>query len=85
LVLYLRRYGDRIQAFLAWLAFILGTALLALLAEPPAVIVAIVAVIVVGVLVTSFLPRSLHSRWRTPAWLASPPVGPPAPEAPPLG
>jgi hypothetical protein len=47
--------------FFSALAFVAGIAVLVLLAEPPAVIVAIIAVIVVGVLLTTFVPSPV---WR---------------------
>ena len=39
--------------FFSWLAFVAGTAVMVLLAEPPGAIVAIIAVVVVGVLTTA--------------------------------
>ena len=43
------------------LAFVIGIAVLVLLAEPPGVIVAIIAIVVVGVLLTTLVPSSV---WR---------------------
>ena|SRR5215207_5144566 len=76
------RYGHRIATLFSWLVFVGGTAVLVLFAEPPGVIVAIIAVVVVGILLACVLPRSAHSRSTRPVWLARPPVGPPAPDAP---
>ena len=69
---------DRVVALFSVLVFIGGTALLAWLAEPPGVIVAIIAVAAVGVLLSCLLPRGVHSRSTGPIWLAHAPVSPPA-------
>jgi hypothetical protein len=52
-------------AFFSALALVAGIVALVLLAEPPAVIVAIIAVIVVGVLLRTFVPSSV---WRRVRW-----------------
>jgi hypothetical protein len=78
------RYRDRVMTFVAWIVFVGGTALLVMLAEPPAVVVAIIAVTVAGVLLTSLVPHRINSRARRPVRLARPPVSPPAPDAPPV-
>ena len=54
------------MAFLSALALVAGIVALVLLAEPPAVIVAIIAVVVIGVLLRTFVPSSVweRARWR---------------------
>ena len=54
------------MAFFPALAFVVGIVALVLLAEPPTVVVAIIAVIVVGVLLKPFAPSSAlgRARWR---------------------
>jgi hypothetical protein len=50
------------MAYFSALAFVGGITVMVLLAEPPGVIVAIVAVVVVGVLVRTFVPSSVLGR-----------------------
>jgi hypothetical protein len=50
--------------FFAALAFVGFIAVMVLLAKPPAVIVAIIAVVVVGVLLSAFLPGAVRGRLR---------------------
>ena len=52
------------MAFFSAVAFVGSITVLVLLAEPPGVIVAIVAVVVVGVLLRTFVPSSLLGRAR---------------------
>jgi hypothetical protein len=52
------------MAFFSALAFVGGITVMVLLAEPPGVIVAIVAVVVVGVLLRTFVPSSALGRAR---------------------
>jgi len=53
-------------AFFSAVAFVVGIAVLVLLAEPPGVIVAIIAVVVVGVLLRTLVPSTAwgRARWR---------------------
>jgi len=67
--------------FFSGLAFIGGIALMVLLAEPPGVIVAIIAVVLVGVLLTTHLTRSVNARSRRPVGLAHLPVSAPVQDA----
>jgi hypothetical protein len=53
-------------AFLSALAFVGGIAALVLLAEPPGVVAAIIAVVAVGVLLEAFVPSSVWARARWP-------------------
>lgn len=48
------------------LAFVTGVAGMVLLADPPGVVAAIIAVVVVGVLLQTFVPSSVwgRARWR---------------------
>jgi hypothetical protein len=46
-------------AFVSAVVFVIGIAVLVLLAEPPGVVVGIIAVVVVGVLVRSFVSSSV--------------------------
>jgi hypothetical protein len=60
-------------AFFSALAFVAGIAVMVLLAEPPAVIVAIIAIVVVGVLLQTFVPGAVWRRVRWPrSTIASP-------------
>jgi len=52
--------------FLSALVLVGGIAVLVLLAEPPGVIVAIIAVVVVGVLLRTFVPSSVWAGVRWP-------------------
>ena len=54
------------MTFFSALAFVGGIAVMVLLAEPPGVVVAIIAVVVVGVLLRTFVPSSVwgRARWR---------------------
>lgn len=52
------------MAFFSALAFVGGITVMVLLAEPPGVIVAIIAVVVVGVLLRTFVPSSVLGRAR---------------------
>jgi hypothetical protein len=52
------------MALFSAVAFVVGIAVLVLLAEPPGVIVAIVAVVVVGVLLRTFVPSTVWGRAR---------------------
>jgi hypothetical protein len=54
------------MAFFSALAFVIGIAVLVLLAEPPGLIVAIIAVVVIGVLLRTFVPSAgwERARWR---------------------
>ena len=54
------------MVFFSALAFVAGIAVLVLLVEPPGVIVAIIAVVVLGVLLRTFVPSSVwqRGRWR---------------------
>ena len=52
------------MAFFSALAFVTCIAVMVLLAEPPGVIVAIIAVVVVGVLLRTFVPSSVWERAR---------------------
>ena len=74
---------DRVADFLSGLVFIGATALLVLLAEPPGVIVAIIAVVVVRVLLATFSrSRGVNSRSMGPVWLTRTSVSPPAADPP---
>jgi len=57
---------DRVVALLSALAFIGGTALLVWLAEPPGVIVAIIAVVAVWVLLRALVPGSRRNAITSP-------------------
>jgi hypothetical protein len=54
------------MAFFSALAFVGGIAVMVLLAGPPGVVVAIIAVVVVGVLLRTFVPSPVwgRARWR---------------------
>ena len=54
------------MALFSAVAFVVGIAVLVLLAEPPGVIVAMIAVVVVGVLLRTFVPSTVwgRARWR---------------------
>jgi hypothetical protein len=52
------------MAFFSAVAFVGSITVLVLLAEPPGAIVAIVAVVVVGVLLRTFVPSSVQGRVR---------------------
>jgi hypothetical protein len=72
-------------AFFGWPAFIGGTALLVLLADPPGVVVAIIAALVIGVLLTAVLFPSAQARSRRPVPPECPPLWlSPAADAAPL-
>jgi Flp pilus assembly protein TadB len=49
---------------LSALAFVVGVAVMVLLADPPGVVVAVIAVVVVGVLLRTFVPSSVWGRAR---------------------